>query len=228
VSDAWIYSSDLKLGDELAIALSELGYAPRRPLAGAVLAPPATNGSAARIPGLAVVVGGEDEPAPVEIYRRLRAHSELGDVPVVMSVDSHHLAEAPRELAEADALLVRPFRRSELEVRLARIRRETRGAEPDEVVRSGTLELRMATYEAFVDEEPVAFAYMEYELLKFLMTHANRAFPREALLNHVWGYDYYGSTRTVDVHVRRIRAKIGEEHAAHLKTIRSVGYRFDL
>ena len=68
---------------------------------------------------------------------------------------------------------------------------------------------------------------MEYELLRFLMTHADRVFTREGLLSAVWGYDYYGGARTVDVHVRRVRAKLGPENAARVKTIRSVGYRFE-
>jgi DNA-binding response OmpR family regulator len=68
---------------------------------------------------------------------------------------------------------------------------------------------------------------MEYELLKFLVTHPNRVFSREALLSRVWGYDYYGGARTVDVHIRRVRAKLGQEHAARIKTVRSVGYLFE-
>ena len=69
---------------------------------------------------------------------------------------------------------------------------------------------------------------MEYELLRFLMSHPNRVFSREALLQRVWGYDYFGGARTVDVHIRRIRAKLGDEHAARVKTVRSVGYLFEL
>jgi DNA-binding response OmpR family regulator len=68
--------------------------------------------------------------------------------------------------------------------------------------------------------------YMEYELLKFLATNPQRVFSRETLLNRVWGYEYYGGARTVDVHVRRLRAKLGEEHAYLIQTVRSVGYKF--
>jgi DNA-binding response OmpR family regulator len=68
---------------------------------------------------------------------------------------------------------------------------------------------------------------MEYELLKFLMTHPNRVFSREALLSRVWGYDYYGGARTVDVHIRRVRAKLGQSHAWRVQTVRSVGYLLD-
>ena len=68
--------------------------------------------------------------------------------------------------------------------------------------------------------------YMEYELLRFLAAHPAKVFTRETLLSRVWGYEYYGGARTVDVHVRRLRAKLGEEHAHLIQTVRSVGYRF--
>ncbi len=73
---------------------------------------------------------------------------------------------------------------------------------------------------------PLALTFMEYELLKFLATHPGKVFTRETLLSRVWGYEYYGGARTVDVHVRRLRAKLGEEHANLISTVRSVGYRF--
>ena len=76
-----------------------------------------------------------------------------------------------------------------------------------------------------VEEQVVDLTYKEYELLRFLATNRGRPFTREALLNQVWGYDYYGGSRTVDVHVRRIRAKI-EEHEPFIETVRNVGYRF--
>jgi DNA-binding response OmpR family regulator len=100
--------------------------------------------------------------------------------------------------------------------------------QPDEIVRVGSLELNLATYQVTIDAEPVDFTYMEYELLKFLVTHPGRVFTRESLLSRVWGYDYFGGARTVDVHVRRVRAKLGLEHAARIKTVRSVGYRFEI
>jgi two-component system alkaline phosphatase synthesis response regulator PhoP len=77
-----------------------------------------------------------------------------------------------------------------------------------------------------VDGRPTELTYMEFELLKFLATHSGRVFSREALLSRVWGYDYYGGARTVDVHIRRVRAKLGSVHAARIQTVRSVGYRF--
>ena len=88
------------------------------------------------------------------------------------------------------------------------------------------LALNLETYQASIAGRPLDLTYMEYELLKFLAQHPGKVFTREMLLSRVWGYEYYGGARTVDVHVRRLRAKLGEEHANLIQTVRSVGYRF--
>src|ERR687893_391167 len=135
--------------------------------------------------------------------------------------------DAGGAIHEGHELIVLPLRPGELRARIARARRRLKGVADDDAVRVGTLEINLATYQVAVDGRPIDFTYMEYELLKFLATHPGRVFSREALLSRVWGFDYYGGARTVDVHVRRVRAKLGSEHAARIKTVRSVGYRFD-
>lgn len=84
--------------------------------------------------------------------------------------------------------------------------------------------INLATYQVKVAGEPVDLTYLEYALLAFLVTHPGRTYSRDALLRRVWGFDYYGGSRTVDVHVRRIRAKLGPELAQRLETVRGVGY----
>ncbi len=84
--------------------------------------------------------------------------------------------------------------------------------------------INLATYQVTVAGEPLDFTYLEYALLAFLVTHPGRTYSRDALLRRVWGFDYYGGSRTVDVHVRRVRAKLGPELAQHLETVRGVGY----
>ena len=86
--------------------------------------------------------------------------------------------------------------------------------------------MNLETYQASIAGRVMDLTYMEYELLRFLATNPNRVFTRETLLSRVWGYEYYGGARTVDVHVRRLRAKLGEEHAHLIQTVRSVGYKF--
>ena len=104
--------------------------------------------------------------------------------------------------------------------------RRTRSSTRPEVVEYGDLVLNLETYQAALSGKPLDLTYMEYELLKFFATHPAKVFTREQLLSRVWGYEYYGGARTVDVHVRRLRAKLGEEHANLIQTVRSVGYRF--
>ena len=86
--------------------------------------------------------------------------------------------------------------------------------------------MNLETYQASIAGRVMDLTYMEYELLRFLATNPHRVFTRETLLSRVWGYEYYGGARTVDVHVRRLRAKLGEEYAHLIQTVRSVGYKF--
>ena len=96
------------------------------------------------------------------------------------------------------------------------------------LIQRGELVVDDAAYSARVGDRPLDLTYKEFELLKFLAQHPGRVFSREQLLQEVWGYDYFGGTRTVDVHVRRLRAKLGAEHDHHIGTVRNVGYRFVL
>lgn len=84
--------------------------------------------------------------------------------------------------------------------------------------------INLATYQVKVAGEPLDLTYLEYALLAFLVTHPGRTYSRDTLLRRVWGFDYYGGSRTIDVHVRRVRAKLGPELAQHLETVRGVGY----
>ncbi len=93
-----------------------------------------------------------------------------------------------------------------------------------DLVRVDDLVLNLATYQAHTSRGPIDFTYQEYSLFSFLVTHPNRAYSRALLLNRVWGSDYFGGERTVDVHVRRVRAKLGGELARRLQTVRGVGY----
>lgn len=94
-------------------------------------------------------------------------------------------------------------------------------------IRSGDLVVDTDGYTASLHGRPIDLAYKEFELLKYLILHPNRVFTRAQLLQEVWGYDYYGGTRTVDVHIRRLRAKLGGEYEHMIGTVRNVGYRFD-
>jgi DNA-binding response OmpR family regulator len=116
----------------------------------------------------------------------------------------------------------------EARLRLATTRVATGAADPAEsnVIRSGDLTIDEHTYAAKLKGSPLDLTFKEFELIKYLAQHPGRVFSRAQLLQEVWGYDYYGGTRTVDVHVRRLRAKLGPEHEAIIGTVRHVGYKF--
>jgi DNA-binding response OmpR family regulator len=219
MGEAWIYG-DRATDPELGRVLAELGFTPRRVAVNGSLRPEGDGGGPARPPDVALVIG---DPA---LCARLECDDDLGDVPLVVAVAGEEL-EQGGAVHEGHELIVLPIRPGELRARIARARRRLKGVTDDDAVRVGTLEINLATYQVSVGGRPIDFTYMEYELLKFLATHPGRVFSREALLSRVWGFDYYGGARTVDVHVRRVRAKLGSEHAGRIKTVRSVGYRFD-
>jgi DNA-binding response OmpR family regulator len=203
----------------MAATLAELGYTPRLiESSNGNLLPSEADGAAPRPPDLAVVIGDEG------FCGRLRDEEAFTDVPILLSIKPEELNG---QVPVAEELLVAPFTPAELEARIVRARQQLGGGSEAQSVRVGSLEVDLATYQVAVDGEPVDFAFKEYELLRFLITHPSRVFSREALLNRVWGYDYYGGARTVDVHVRRLRAKLGSEHSARIQTVRGVGYRFD-
>jgi DNA-binding response OmpR family regulator len=219
-SEVWIYAADPALAGATASTLSELGFVPRQVATEhGSLRPGEQDGGASRRPELAVIAGA----GLSELSERLREDEELGDVPQIVALEEAQLEGA---CEAGDELIVAPFTAAELSARISRARLRLHGVDAD-VVRIGGLEMNLATYQVTIDGQPVDFTYMEYELLKFLATNPGRVFTREALLSRVWGYDYFGGARTVDVHVRRVRAKLGQEHAARIKTVRSVGYRFD-
>ncbi|MEO6156727.1 MAG: response regulator transcription factor [Ilumatobacteraceae bacterium] len=125
-----------------------------------------------------------------------------------------------------DDFCLTPFHPVELEARLRHVFSRGGAATRPEMVEYGGLALNLETYQALIEGRPLDLTFMEYGLLKFLAQNPGKVFSREMLLSRVWGYEYYGGARTVDVHVRRLRAKLGEEHANLIQTVRSVGYRF--
>jgi DNA-binding response OmpR family regulator len=182
-----------------------------------------------------VIEGSPDAgwaPAIIEVRRDLGAAlalaSKISDeagLAVLLVIDRTLTAEIASESGIADFILS-PIDRTELRVRLHRL-----GAAPPEPAASDILnfrdlELNLATYQATVAGVPSDLTYMEYELLRFFVENPGRVWSREQLLAKVWGYDYFGGSRTVDVHVRRLRAKLGEERSSWITTVRSVGYRF--
>lgn len=173
----------------------------------------------------AVVVCVTDPDGAFGMLRALRKR-DVPLEPVLVIVAAEQLATLDLREELFDDFCVLPFQSEELDLRLRQRFQQSGGGARPELVEYGELALNLETYQAAIEGRPLDLTYMEYELLKFLASHPGKVFTRETLLSRVWGYEYYGGARTVDVHVRRLRAKLGEEHANLIQTVRSVGYRF--
>ncbi len=173
----------------------------------------------------AIVVCDADPEGAWALCRSLRKR-DTPVSPLLVLVSGSQLADLELRNDLFDDFCLTPFHPSEVAARLRHLFwRGGDGVRPELVEYSG-LALNLETYQASIAGKPLDLTYMEYELLKFLAQHPGKVFTREMLLSRVWGYEYYGGARTVDVHIRRLRAKLGEEHANLIQTVRSVGYRF--
>jgi DNA-binding response OmpR family regulator len=163
-----------------------------------------------------------------DLGRALALSAKITDeygLPVLLLVDRTMTADIGGEDGFADFVLS-PVDRTELRVRLGRLHSNSPAVTDEDIIRFRDLELNTATYQATVAGDPRDLTFMEYELLRFLVENPGRVWSRDQILSRVWGYDYFGGSRTVDVHVRRLRAKLGEERSSWITTVRSVGYRF--
>ncbi len=173
----------------------------------------------------AVLAADSDADAAWAAARALRRQVDASP-PILVLVGGGQLTELQIHDELFDDFCLVPFHPSELEARLRHLLARPQGEVRAEIVEHGGLVLNLETYQASIDGDPLDLTYMEYELLKFLAQNPGKVFTRELLLSRVWGYEYFGGARTVDVHVRRLRAKLGEGHANLIQTVRSVGYRF--
>jgi DNA-binding response OmpR family regulator len=174
-----------------------------------------------------VIVDARRDLAQAKSLCRLLRTTGL-DVPLLAIVTEGGLAALTPEWGLDDVLL-QTAGPAEVEARLRLSVGRTTAAEPDDVpgeIRSGELTIDEATYSARLRGRVLDLTFKEFELLKYLAQHPGRVFTRAQLLQEVWGYDYFGGTRTVDVHVRRLRAKLGPEYESLIGTVRNVGYRF--
>lgn len=177
-----------------------------------------TQSRAAEWSILIVELGGE----PMRRMRHLAGIAGDSGLPVLVVAEGDHL-DLMSQVAGVSDFLVTPVNPVELRLRLLRLQRASGS---DELIIFKDLQLNPLTYQAHLDGAPLDLTFMEYELLRFLVERQGRVWTRDQLLSKVWGYDYFGGARTVDVHIRRLRAKLGEERASWITTVRSVGYRW--
>ncbi len=168
-----------------------------------------------------LVDAGENAPQAWSVLTELRARDAR--VPAMVVLERDQLERYPWHEV-TDELVYPGAPAAELRVRLAMLRRRA-GTGDGTVIRLDAISIDTETYRVTVSGRPLDLTFKEFELLRYLAQHPGRAFTRPSLLREVWGYDFYGGTRTVDVHVRRLRAKLGPEHESLIETVRSVGYR---
>jgi len=125
-----------------------------------------------------------------------------------------------------DDFVVKPWEATEVTARIKRILRQKERIDSEDIIRCGDLVIDSAKCTVSLGGKPIILTFKEYQLLKFLANNKGKVFTREALLNKVWGWDYYGGDRTVDVHIRRLRSKIEDPTHTFIETVRNMGYKF--
>ena len=158
-----------------------------------------------------------------ELWEQIKPEKHL---PVLGLVNQGLLANVNGHLDAVDDFAVAPYNVTELELRIKRLLSDNTRMGGEEPIRCGDLVIDLARCEVTLAGKHIELTFREYELLKFLAGNGGRVYTREALLNKVWGYDYYGGDRTVDVHVRRLRSKIEDSDHTFIETVRNIGYRF--
>ena len=174
----------------------------------------------------AAIVSAVEDPEPAFVLLRALRKRELPVSPLLLVIEPRQLADLELREDLFDDFSLTLNLGDELEPRLSHLLWRTGRGKHSDIIVYGPLALNLETYQAVVSGRPLDLTFMEYELLRFLAAHPGKVFTREVLLSRVWGYEYFGGARTVDVHIRRLRAKLGEEHANLIDTVRSVGYRF--
>ena len=177
-----------------------------------------------RPPNIVVVEAGDDLLRGQRCLKKLNNSDILDDVPRLITVTVPRLSALDFSVGFDDFVL-QPLVPAELYARLRQLDWRTAAFGSEEVIKVGDLVIDLAGYEAHLNGRKLEFTHQEFELLRFMAQHRGRVFTRDQLLQKVWGYEYTGGTRTVDIHVRRLRAKLGGEVGGLIETIRNVGYK---
>jgi two-component system alkaline phosphatase synthesis response regulator PhoP len=161
----------------------------------------------------------------VEIWYQVKQDTTESHTPALVIIPEDRIRDVELMTGIHDFIMY-PCNPRELEMRIKLILETHKGSDTDDVIKIGNLAIYTTRYEVTVDDWSVVLTLKEYELLKYLVIHKGRVFTREILLDAIWGYDYYGGTRTVDVHIGRLRTKIETSQYSYIKTVRGVGYMF--
>lgn len=158
-------------------------------------------------------------------YASILDNADEKRAPVIALLSKEALLRAD-SLPNMDDFVVEPWNAAELAARARRLIRGARHTEGHDLITCGELVIDLNECEVYVGNKRIDLAFREYELLRFLASNPGRVFNRDVLLDKVWGYDFYGGDRTVDVHIRRLRSKIEDSGHVFIETLRGMGYRF--
>lgn len=205
---------------EASDLLQRLGFElSQRGLQCSLISPEAAEGLNSTDPEiLLLVLNG----STAELTQRLKRRITLP----LLALVSREMLSGLEILQNFDDFVLEPWEADEVILRAKRILGRLREGTGGQVIKRGELLIDLARCEVSLGGKSVPLTFKEYELLKFLARHPGRVFPRETLLDEVWGPDYYGGDRTVDVHIRRLRSKLGDSAHSLIETVRNIGYRF--
>ena len=175
-------------------------------------------------PTITIVEAGDDVPRAHKAIKRLRDDGPLVEVPILIAVSVARLPALDFSIGFDDFVLM-PIVPAELYGRMRQLDWKTATFGSDEILKIDDLVIDIAGYEVRLAGRRIELTHQEFELLRYLGQHRGRVFSREALLERAWGYRYAGGTRTVDIHVRRVRSKLGETAGSLIETVRNVGYK---
>ncbi|MEF9919033.1 MAG: response regulator transcription factor [Eubacterium sp.] len=164
----------------------------------------------------------------ITICREIRADKEMSYIPIVMlTAKSEEFDKVLGLEMGADDYITKPFSVKELYARIKAVLRRTEQIKSSdcEEICVGNLRILPTAFEVYREDKKISLTLKEYELLLYLAINKNKVLTRDQLLDEIWGYEYYGETRTVDVHIRYLRKKIEDEHQKYIETVRGVGYR---
>ena len=160
-----------------------------------------------------------------KLYRSFKEHPRTRHSYIIVLSSEDAIEKYDFQL-EIDDFILTPVRWKEVDGRIRKAQGKFARPDIEETIQVDELEINESTYEVKIQGDQIHLTHKEFELLKFLAANKNRVFSRETLLNLVWKYDFYHNTRTVDIHVQRVRSKIGPRYAKMIKTVPNVGYKF--
>ena len=169
-----------------------------------------------------MLLNTDEAPADSEAWELAQRIRQDMNIPFIALMSGEKLNGLDSSI---DDFVVKPWEANEVTARIKRILRQKENIDSEDIIRCGDLVIDLAKYEVSLNGELIMLTFREYQLLKFLASNKGKVFTREALLNKVWGWDYYGGDRTVDVHIRRLRSKIEDPTHTFIETVRNIGYK---